>query len=158
MLTVVTSGQDIVLAPLAHAELVMSAPQIISGTSKGTRVVVELLSGRFDGRLAGTLTGGSSADWILVGSDGAASLDVRFLLQTDDDATIYVECRGRADLSPGAEGGPSMLAMTFEAGDPRYCWLNTCVALVRADAVGSSLRYVIYEVVAGSPGERRSVR
>jgi hypothetical protein len=145
---VVPPARPVTLQEIAAAELVMATPVVIGGGPLGNRVVVELLEGRFEGRLAGRLVGRSGADWITVGPDGCATLDVRLVIETDDGASIYVQSRGRTDLSPDHAAEPSMLATTFETAAAKYAWLNTTVALTRADTAGSQLHYSVYAALA----------
>lgn len=146
----VTGGAagDVWLKPLATAHLTMKEPVVLTGAPKGTTVIVELLSGRFDGRLAGTLRAGTAADWVVIGNDGTGFLDVRLIIDTDDGAALYAQCVGRVDVPAGAGRAVSTLAMTFETGDPRYSHFNKMVAVVRADSDENDLRYTILEVVA----------
>src|SRR5689334_12894710 len=105
----------------------------LQGTPSGTRVVVEFKDVRFDGpRLRGTQKG-PAGDWLNVGAQGVAALDIRLTLETDDGALIHVEGQGRTDAGKFArDGGPMTWAPRFETGDPRYVWLN----LVQAVATG----------------------
>jgi hypothetical protein len=139
---------NIGLAELAQADIEMSAPLIIGAGPAGTRVVVELLSGRFDGRLAGNLRGNAGGDWLTVGPGGAATLDVRYVLETDDGALVYAQSRGRMDLAPGRESTVALLSTTFETASADYAWLNTMLAVTRADTLESRLHYSIFAVTA----------
>jgi Protein of unknown function (DUF3237) len=138
----------IALVSLTHAQIEMADPIVLTDTPQGSRIVVSLLSGRFEGRLSGRVLPGAAADWVVVGADGSGCLDVRFVVQTDDGARLFVQCCGRVDLSPGHTASSSLLAMTFETGDKRYRSFNTMLALVRADVEDGRLRYTVYEVVA----------
>jgi hypothetical protein len=124
----------------------MSAPLVIGDGPAGTRVIVELVQGRFDGRLAGKLRGNSGGDWLVVGPDGTAALDVRYVLETVDGALVYAHSHGRMDLTPGRESGLAMLSSVFETASPDYAWLNTTLAVTRAETVGTRLHYSIYAV------------
>jgi Protein of unknown function (DUF3237) len=136
------------LDKLAEADLVMSTPLVIGDGPAGTRVVVELVQGRFDGRLAGDLRGNAGGDWLVVGPDGAAALDVRFVLETDDGALVYAQSHGRMDLARGRESRVALLSTVFETASPAYAWLNTTLAVTRADTAGNRLHYSIYAVMA----------
>ena len=60
------------------------------------RLIVPVSGGTFEGqRLKGTIIS-PSGDWIVQRPDGSRLLDVRLLLQTDDDETIYMSWRGIA--------------------------------------------------------------
>jgi Protein of unknown function (DUF3237) len=134
------------LEEIALADLEMSTPLVVGRGPVGTRVVVELVRGRFDGRLAGNLRGHSGGDWLTVGPDGTASLDVRFVLETDDGVLVYAQSHGRMNLTPGGESGVALLGTTFETAGPAYAWLNTTLAVTRAETAGNRLQYSIYRV------------
>ena len=113
--------------------------------AKKIELVIELVDVTVSGdRLNATLLGKAGADWItIVGS--SATLDVRITLKTDDDAIIFVQYTGRAEV--GAAGlGPVYVAPTFETSDPRYVWLNTVQAVGKGSTEGSSLHYDWFEV------------
>jgi hypothetical protein len=132
------------LVPFGTATLTMAEPLTLAGGPKGTRAVVDLVDGRFEGRLAGHLVGRAGADWVLVGTDGTACLDVRYTISTDDGALVYVECVGRLDLSPTAANAVSVLSATFETGDERYADLNKALVLIRAETDGTQLTYAMF--------------
>jgi hypothetical protein len=135
------------LEHLATAEITMASPLVVGAGPNGTRVVVDLVDGRFEGRLSGRLTGRAGADWIVVGPDGTGILDVRLVIATDDGSLVHVESRGRIDLRPGHEGTPAVLATTFETAAPALADLNRLVAVTRADSAGNRLLYTISAVV-----------
>ena len=72
---------------------------------------------------------------------------LRLTLKTDDDAYIYVEYSGRADM----ESNLIVAAPTFQTGSKKYDWLNK----IQAVAVGeidtnAALTYTLYEVIVSS--------
>jgi hypothetical protein len=89
--------------------------------------------------------GVAAADWELIAADGIGALDVRFTLETDDGAVIYVTYLGRIDESLGG-AAPIYAAPLFETGDERYAWLNEIVAIAKGTLDGDTLTYEIYEV------------
>ena len=66
------------------------------------------------------MAGSAGADWLLVGADGTAALDVRITLLTDDGALVYVRYDGRADFYAGAGSAHIYVAQRFETRDERY--------------------------------------
>jgi hypothetical protein len=67
----------------------------LGDTVRGHRRIVALTGGTFAGsELNGKLLPGASADWQIVVADGATLVDIRYTLQTDAGALIYVESRG----------------------------------------------------------------
>ena len=69
--------------------------------AEGRRRIVPLTGGTFTGpELNGKLLPGSSADWQTVLPDGTALGDIRYTLQTNDGALLYVQSRGVRHGSP----------------------------------------------------------
>ena len=123
----------------------------------GERQYFEVTGGTIDGKLNGKLlTGGG--DWLLIGTDGFARLDVRAQLVTDDGAFIYMNYFGLLELSEKvgqalASGGTTdysdqYLRTTprFETGDPRYAWLNQSIYVAEGRLNAGVLEYTIYRV------------
>ena len=138
---------DIELVPLGTLWAQLSPPIVLENTPVGTRMILE---GTFEGdRLRGRSRGGSGADWGLAGPGGVFGLDVRFTLETDDGALVYVQYHGRCDVSKGmAEPGFVYSAPRFETGDERYAWLNSIQAVQkgRLDPETLQITYKTYEV------------
>jgi len=111
---------------------------------QGTRVIVPLVSGRFEGpRLKASLQT-PAADWVTVRADGSAKFDVRFTLKTDDGASILVTYNG---IGQTTDAGTTLRsAPLFETGDARYTWLTRVQAVAVGRSVGTSITYDIYFV------------
>lgn len=92
--------------------------------------------------------GVSAGDWMIVGPDGTALIDIRLTLETDDGALIYVVYQGRRDFSQVYDGvdAPVYIAPRFETSDERYSWLNKIQAVGKGLVDGDSRVYEIYEV------------
>ena len=83
------------LTRIYRLEATLGQPLDIGNTAQGHRRIVPLTGGRFTGpELSGTLVPGASADWQIVLPDGTALGDVRYTLQTDGGALLYVQSRG----------------------------------------------------------------
>ena len=123
-----------------HADI--GTRTVINGGPQGTRTVVELVGGRFDGpRLKASLQP-PAADWITNRADGSLELDVRFTLKTDDGALILVTYNG---IGQPTEAGVSLRsAPLFETGDARYLWLTRLQAFGIGERVGTAITYDIY--------------
>jgi Protein of unknown function (DUF3237) len=118
------------LVPLATARIQLAAPIPLPQTPKGTRQIFEFTDVTVEGdRLRGKMKGAAAADWVLVGPDGTGSLDIRYALETDDGALVYLAYQGRADFSASADVVYS--APLFETGDERYAWLNKIQAVAK---------------------------
>jgi hypothetical protein len=115
---------------------------VIENGPQGTRTIVQLVSGRFEGpRLKASLQA-PAADWVSNRADGTVKLDVRFTLRTDDGAVILVTYNG---IGQPTEAGLSLRsAPLFETGDSRYAWLTRLQAVGVGQRVGTSISYDIY--------------
>ncbi len=121
------------LVPLCTVRAQAKPPIEVGAGPAGTRLVFEIAQAEIKGdRLTGELLGSASADWLLVGPEGTASLDVRMTYRTGDGAVVLVRYTGRADLSRGMRfPATSALSVLFETGDERYAWLNRIQAVGR---------------------------
>jgi hypothetical protein len=121
--------------PLRSVFLMDLIAETAAAIPAGSRNVVPVLNGAFEGpRLKGTITG-PGGDWTMRRPDGVTILDVRLILQTDDNQRIYVTYRGvvyRPAQQPAAGGGPAASAAptyfritpVFETTSSKYDWLN----------------------------------
>ncbi len=131
------------LEPLCTADITLARPFAMPGPY-GTRFIIELEEAKISGeRLNGTMKGKAGADWAVAGTDGSLRLDVRYLMETDDGALIYVTYTGRSDMSEGPGSAPLYATPTFETGDERYLWLNMVQAVAKGIMQGTSLTYEI---------------
>jgi hypothetical protein len=143
-----------------HAEL--EPPVEVGAVPSGVRRIVDVKGGAFEGpRLKGRILPGGG-DWLLVGNDGVARLDVRATLETHDGARIYVQYPGVLVLNERiaqalARGGETRYGETyfmtqprFETGDPRYAWLNSVVAVGEGRVRPGVVEYRVYQVVNDS--------
>ena len=90
--------EPIELVPLGRMTIGLRDPMLLPGTPGGTFVIAELASAHFEGeRLKADAKGSANADWLTIGADGTAAIDVRVLLETDDGALIYLQYAGPAE-------------------------------------------------------------
>ncbi len=83
------------LTRVFRLEATLGEPLDLGDTGHGRRRIVSLTGGTFAGpELNGNLLPGASADWQIVLADGTALADVRYTLQTDAGALLYVQSRG----------------------------------------------------------------
>lgn len=121
----------------------LAAPNVINGGPLGTRVIVGVTGGTFEGpRLRGVVSGSAGGDWVLLRSDGSMRLDVRVTLHTDDGADIYMSYSGIRVTTP--DGPVLRTAPYFETGDQRYAWLNNVQGLATGISTPDAVTYEVY--------------
>jgi hypothetical protein len=112
----------------------------------GNRLIVPVAGGTFEGpKLKGTIVE-PSGDWIVKRADGANVLDVRLVLQTDDDQKIYMSWHGIAYPMQGG-GLHARIAPVFETGAARYAWLNNVLAIGVYQPMPGKVSYRVYEIL-----------
>jgi hypothetical protein len=136
------------LVPLGMLTFDTKPATVITGGPMGSRrVLVEFFDIRIEGeRLRASQHGAMAGDWLVVGPDDTATLDIRFCLQTHDGALVYVHTGGRADAKTFGSGGATYLAPLFETADQRYRWLNTIQAIAKGHATGTRVSMELFEV------------
>ena len=128
---------------LFRLALTLGGRNVIPGGPAGTRVIVLVSGGTFEGpRLRGTVVTNSGADWVLQRADGSFKLDVRLTLVTDDGAVIYMAYNGVGMVVEGKNVIRS--APLFETGDERYAWLNRVQAVGIGRSDRESVNYDVY--------------
>lgn len=114
----------------------VGTPILAHQAAWGTRRIVPVLGGRFEGgRLSGRIEpGGADHQWIQ--PDGTAELDVRLALSTDEGQTLYMKVAGvrsappevTARISAGEAVDPAEYyfreAIRFETSSPALAWLG----------------------------------
>jgi len=134
------------LVALCSIVFELADPFVLPNTPAATRVVVDVKDFVVDGdRLRGRMKGSAAADWLAIGPEGTATLDVRATMETHDGALVFLYYQGRRDFSEGMDA-PIYTAPKFEAGDERYGWLNKIQAVAKGTLEGTTLTYEVYEV------------
>lgn len=137
----------------------LKPPVEIGAGPFGVRNFFEVTGGTVEGkRVKGkALTGGG--DWLLIGADGFARLDVRAQLLTEDGASIFVCYPGLLEMNQKvgealASGGSTdygdqyfRTTPRFETGDPRYAWLNQSLFVAEGRIGPGMVEYKVYRVV-----------
>jgi hypothetical protein len=145
--------------PLLTFFLDIKAPFVVGKTPTADRRIAELPGGYFEGeRLKGKiLTSGS--DWQTVRDDGAWTINVRTLLETDDGALICMTYTGLrhgakdvlAALGRGEKVSPTAYYMrvvpVFETASEKYGWLNRIVAVAHGHRLPNGAIYNVFEIV-----------
>ena len=145
--------------PLFIFRINVAKPSIIGQTPSIDRRVGEIIGGMFEGdRLRGKILSGGS-DWQTVRRDGSWVLDVRFVLETDDQQLIGMTYKGirhgpQAVLDRIARGenvNPSdyyfRVVPFFETASEKYGWLNNVVAVATGHRLASGPIYQVFEVL-----------
>ena len=89
------------LTRVYRLEATVDAPLDLGDIGQGRRRIVPLTGGTFTGpEMKGQLLPGASADWQIVLPDGTALGDIRYTLQADGGALLYVQSRGIRHGSP----------------------------------------------------------
>ncbi|GGO83681.1 DUF3237 domain-containing protein [Nonomuraea cavernae] len=103
----------------------------------------------------------SGGDWITVGSDRVARLDVRATIRTHDDELVFLTVTGRATMSDevinrlfagetiGWEEMHARSAPLFETGADGYAWLNSAAAVKNCPSTTSTTR-LQHPMISGS--------
>ncbi|MCU1374837.1 MAG: hypothetical protein JWO68_2123 [Actinomycetia bacterium] len=118
-------------------------------TPVGKRIIQEIESVQFTGaHFNARSKGKASADWLSIDGAGIATFDIRMLLETEDEALVYLAYEGKADWSKGMATEPVYVTAHFETGDDRYRWLNHALVVGKGELVeGGGLAYQFQQVV-----------
>ncbi len=122
------------------AQVDMPPHSNIADGPQGTRLVVPVVGGSFDGpKMKGSVVP-PGGDWLTMRADGFGKLDVRALLVTDDGASILMTYNGVGNFATGE----IRTAPLFETGDERYRWLNNVQAVALGTPGDGSVTYEVY--------------
>ena len=129
---------------LGRLQAELGTRTVIENGPQGTRTIVQVLGGRFDGPRLKASVQTPAGDWITNRKDGTYRLDVRLTLKTDDGALILVTYNG---IGQTTDAGASLrIAPLFETGDSRYSWLTRLQAVGLGERVGTAA--VTYDIYA----------
>lgn len=133
--------------------------QIVGAGPGGYRRIGVIPGGKFEGeRLSGEVLPGG-ADWQIVRSDGATTLDVRLVLKTSDGALIGMNYRGLrhgppevlAQLDKGLPVDPGSYyfrtSALFETAAERCGWINRIVAVGIGNRSAAGVIYSLFELL-----------
>lgn len=145
------------LTQVYRLEATLGEPLDLGDTAVGRRRIVPLTGGTFTGpELSGQLLPGASADWQIVLPDGTVLGDVRYTLQTDGGALLYVQSRGvrhgsakvLARLGRGEDVDPSeytfRTSTQIETASSELDWLNKGVFVSVAGRLPGGVIYETY--------------
>ena len=145
--------------PLFAFQVAVEPPSIIGQTPGHDRRVGEITGGIFEGeRLRGKIRSGGS-DWQSLRADGAMTLNVRAVMETDDGHLIgmtYVGIRhGPKDVMDRIARGETVnptdyylrALPLFETASDKYGWLNRIVTIAHGHRLATGPIYNVFEVV-----------
>ena len=128
----------------------LAAPIELGQGRAGKRRIIPIIGGTATGDITGRVLN-LGADWQTIFDDGAANLDTRYAVQSDDGAVIEIVNIGTrhgppeviARLAAGEDVDPTSYYMRtaarLETGHPDYDWINhtlfVCAGIRRASAV-----------------------
>lgn len=147
-------GQELKTEKIAEVNILTDAP-----TAAGSKIIYPIQGGTIKGKINGTFLP-IGADFGSQISPTNFKIDVRQVIQTDDNATIYVAYTGYiyADLETfnlidsgrAKEVSPDKyyfrISPTFETTSPKYDWLNHTVAIGIGTVTETGVSYTIYAV------------
>jgi len=147
------------LRPIFIFRINVAKPFVIGQTTSADRRVGEITGGVFEGeRLRGKILSGGS-DWQNVRRDGSWVLDVRIVLETDDQHLIGMTYKGIRHgpqpvldrIARGENVSPAdyylRVAPFFETASEKYGWLNNVVAVGTGHRLPSGPIYQVFEVL-----------
>src|SRR5262245_58492733 len=145
--------------PLFVFQIEVKPPSVIGATPGHDRRIGEIAGGRFEGeRLHGRILSGGS-DWQSLRGDGAITLNVRLVMETDDGVLIgmtYLGMRhGPKDvmdrLARGENVRPSEYYMRatpyYETASEKYGWLNRIVSVAYGHRMTGGAIYQVFEIL-----------
>jgi hypothetical protein len=108
---------------------------------------------RINGRVVGP-----GADWVLVGNDGYAEIDVRAQLRTDDGVNLYMHYTGSIEMSDAVVAALFSGADTafgdqywythvrLESGADNYQWVNRTMFIGQGRVVADGVDYDVFRL------------
>ena len=145
--------------PLFMFHIEVKPPYVIGATPGHDRRIGEITGGRFEGeRLRGKIVSGGS-DWQSLRADGAITINVRLVMQTDDDVLIGMTYLGIRHgpkevldrLARGEQVNASeyYLRVTpyFETASEKYGWLNRVVTVAYGARLATGAIYQVFEIL-----------
>jgi Protein of unknown function (DUF3237) len=147
------------LQPLFIFQIEVKPPSIIGATPGHDRRIGEIAGGRFEGeKLCGKILSGGS-DWQSLRADGTTTLNVRLVMQTDDDALIGMTYLGMRHgpkevldrIGRGDKVNPTEYYMRatpyYETASEKYGWLNRIVSVAYGHRMAGGAIYQVFQVL-----------
>jgi Protein of unknown function (DUF3237) len=141
------------------AHVTVDQPLDLGNVGKGTRRIVPITGGEFSGpQLCGKVVPGG-ADWQVLREDGAAELEARYTLRTDDGALIYVRNialrHGPPEVIAALAAGRPVDAASyyfrgatfFETSAPSYAWLTASIVVCTGEREPAGVKLKFYRLL-----------
>jgi len=141
------------------AEGKLADPVQIGPTYEGSRRIIPILDGHFEGpRIRGSFVSIGAADWQFTRSDGVTQAEATYAIQTDDGVIIQVENFGLRHgpqevlqrLMSGEDVDPAEYYFRtnprFRAPTGKYDWLNKSIFVASGARYKNSIRLWFFEV------------
>jgi hypothetical protein len=145
--------------PLFIFQIEVKPPSVIGATPGHDRRIGEISGGRFEGEnLRGKILSGGS-DWQSLRADGATTLNVRLVMQTDDGELIAMTYLGMRHgpkevldrIARGDTVSPTEYYMRatpyFETASQKYGWLNRIVTVAYGHRMAGGAIYQVFQVL-----------
>lgn len=153
------SAKEPRLEEVFSAEITVAAPVVVGQDAvHGRRQLIEILSGRFSGKVSGEAMPGG-VDSQIIRPNGLTDLVARYGVKLDDGETIYINNSGIRRVEPecaaaAARGeivDPDKVYFTtvpsFEVYSEKYRWLEQSIFICRATRLPDKVLLKFYEVV-----------
>jgi hypothetical protein len=137
----------------------LEAPVDLGDTPQGHRRIIPLTRGRAEGEsFHAELLPNGGADWQIVRPSGSSVADIRYTLETDTGALLYVQSEGvrhgdpevLARLAAGEDVDPSeytfRTTVSIETADPDLAWVNDGVFIAVGGRRPDAVSYDVYLV------------
>ena len=126
----------------------------------GNRLIVEVEGGEFEGpKLKGTIRKHAAADWLTLCED-YGHLDVRATFETRDGAYIFVEYKGKLEMTAAVQAALStgegsteigdqyfFTEILMQTGDERYKWVNNIICVGQGRILPGRVEYDVYQAM-----------
>jgi hypothetical protein len=147
------------LQPLLIFQIDVKPPYIIGATPGYDRRIGEISGGRFEGeKLRGKILSGGS-DWQSLRADGTTTINVRLVMETDDNALIGMTYLGMRHgpkevldrIARGEKVSPTEYYMRvtpyFETSSEKYGFLNRIVSVAYGHRMAGGAIYHVFQVM-----------
>ena len=132
---------------------------IVGETPHGTRRIIPISGGSFEGpQIKGEILDGG-ADWQVVRKDGVSELEAHYQIKTDDGVIIYIKNTGLRVATPevaarigrGEPVNPSeyyfRAVPKFEAPTGKYGWMNNAIFICTGERNPDNVSIKVWRVL-----------